>query len=76
MNKYEVGDLVKLSPSEEKHLFNDTGYEIHEWDIGIVLHHVPLGEGDFEEESYKVKWFPSGDILEETDEMIIHMASG
>jgi len=76
VTKFEVGDLVKLSPDEVNHLINDTGYsaaEISEWNVGIVLCYVPPGEGDFEDESYRVKWFPSGDIIEETDNMIAYM---
>ena len=75
--RYKIGELVKLSKSEKWSLFNDTGYsaaEIHQWNIGIVLCHVSPGEGDFAEcESYKVKWWPSGDIIEETDDMITYM---
>tara|TARA_R110002110_G_scaffold227702_1_gene443137 strand:+ start:31 stop:270 length:240 start_codon:yes stop_codon:yes gene_type:complete len=74
--EFQVGDLVKLSLSEEKSLVNDTGYsaaEICEWNVGIVLCRISPGEGDFEDKSYRVKWFPSGDIIEETDTMITYM---
>lgn len=76
MTKFEVGDLVKLSPSEKKNLISGIGYsaaEIYEWNVGIVLRRVPSADGDFEEESYEVKWFPSGDIIEEADDMITYM---
>ena len=77
---YKIGDLIGLSQLEKEKLFNDgDGYsaeEINEWNIGIVLCHVPIGAGDFEEcDSYKVKWFPSGDIIEEVDHMIMCMGA-
>jgi len=71
--EFEIGDLVKLSPDEEKQLIDDTGCspeKIYDWKVGIVLDH---GDDGDEGAYYKVKWFPSGDIIDEVGRMITHM---
>ena len=74
MTRFEVGDLVTLSLKEKRDLFNDTGYspeEIREWKVGIVLGQA--NDEEAEDAYYRVKWFPSGDIIDEIGRMIVHM---
>ena len=71
--EFEVGDLVMLSPDEKKKLIDDSGYrpeKMCDWKVGIVFGRAEGGnEGAF----YKVKWFPSGDIIDEVGRMITRM---
>jgi hypothetical protein len=68
--KFKVGDLVTLSSSERKILKEDAGLTaFDDWNYGLVIEAHPKQKTSLFQ--YLVRWFPSGELHEETNNSII-----